>query len=231
MIKRSVVNIFTGVCGSIVEENEDDIINTFQKAISCDVDYVELRADVIKDVTSARVSYIINKMKSISDIPIILTNRTKIEGGFFQGSEEERIKILSDNACFVEYTDVELSTESTLRQKVIDNANKTIISYHNFNETPSFEYLENIVIKAKNIGDIPKVAVKPQKLEDTFILLKLMMKYRNMIGISMDKIGVYTRVIGPIIGAPITYAAIDSHSAPGQLDIKTTDEIIRKLKY
>lgn len=195
------------------------------------MDYVELRSDVINDVTSAKVSYIIDKMKSISDIPIILTNRTGTEGGFFQGSEEERIKILSDNACFVEYTDVELSTDSTLRQKVIDNANKTIISYHNFSETPSFEYLEDIVIKAKNIGDIPKVAVKPQKLEDTFILLKLMMKYRNMIGISMDKIGAYTRVIGPIIGAPITYAAIDSQSAPGQLDIKTTNEIIRKLKY
>ncbi|WP_294968452.1 type I 3-dehydroquinate dehydratase [uncultured Methanosphaera sp.] len=215
----------------MVEENEEDILNTLQKAIDSNVDYVELRADVINDVTSAKVSYIIDKMKSISDIPIILTNRTGTEGGFFQGSEEERIKILSDNACFVEYIDVELSTDNTLRQKVIDNANKTIISYHNFNETPSFEYLEDIVIKAKNIGDIPKVAVKPQKLEDTFILLKLMMKYRNMIGISMDKIGAYTRVIGPIIGAPITYAAIDSHSAPGQLDIKTTDEIIRKLKY
>jgi 3-dehydroquinate dehydratase-1 len=46
----------------------------------------------------------------------------------------------------------------------------------------------------------------------------------------MDKMGSYTRIIGPLLGSPVTYATITTQSAPGQFDIKTTSEIIKKLK-
>ncbi|WP_256365391.1 type I 3-dehydroquinate dehydratase [Methanosphaera sp. WGK6] len=211
-------------------KDEESIIELVHKAIKQDVDYIELRLDVIENITSKKATDIINKIREITNTPIILTNRTKIEGGFFKGSEEERINILKENAPLVEITDIELSTNETLRQSVIDTANKTIISYHNFEITPSQNYLQDIITKAYKIGDIPKIAVKPLTLEDTFILVKLMMENKNMIGISMDKIGSYTRVLGPIIGAPVTYAAIDVESAPGQLDVKTTANIIKQLK-
>ena len=191
---------------------------------------MELRLDVIKNLTSQSAADIIHTIKELSDVPIILTNRTKDEGGFFNKTEEERIKILSDNASLVEITDIELSTNELLRQQVINNANKTIISYHNFEKTPSQESLENIIDEAVKIGDIPKVAVKPEKIEDTYILLKLLMQNRGIIAISMGKIGSYTRVISPILGSPVTYASVNDESAPGQLDIETTSEMIKKLK-
>ena len=106
---------------------------------------MELRLDVIKNLTSQSAADIIHTIKELSDVPIILTNRTKDEGGFFNKTEEERIKILSDNASLVEITDIELSTNELLRQQVINNANKTIISYHNFEKTPSQEFLQNII--------------------------------------------------------------------------------------
>ncbi len=201
------------------------------KAISCGVDYIELRVDVIDNVTSEKVTDIIKKIKEITTTPIILTNRTKKEGGYFKGTEEERINILKNNAPLVEITDIELSTEESLREKVTHCANKTIISYHNFTKTPTKEFLDKIVKDAYCVGDIPKVALKPENIEDTYILLQLIMENKNMIGISMDKIGTYTRIIGPILGSPITYASIEESSAPGQLDVKTTLEMIRKLKY
>lgn len=191
---------------------------------------MELRLDVIKNLTSQSAEDIINTIKELSDVPIILTNRTKDEGGFFNKTEEERIKILSDNASLVEITDIELSTNELLRQQVINNANKTIISYHNFEKTPSQEFLQNIIDEAVKIGDIPKVAVKPERIEDTYILLKLLMQNRGIIAISMGKIGSYTRVISPILGSPVTYASVNDESAPGQLDIETTSEMIKKLK-
>lgn len=191
---------------------------------------MELRLDVIKNLTSQSAADIIHTIKELSDVPIILTNRTKDEGGFFNKTEEERIKILSDNASLVEITDIELSTNELLRQQVINNANKTIISYHNFEKTPSQEFLQNIIDEAVKIGDIPKVAVKPEKIEDTYILLKLLMQNRGIIAISMGKIGSYTRVISPILGSPVTYASVNDESAPGQLDIETTSEMIKKLK-
>lgn len=195
------------------------------------VNYIELRLDVIDGITSKKATSIIEKIKDITNIPIILTNRTQLEGGFFSSTQENRIKILADNASLVEYTDIELNTSEFLRQQVIDNANKTIISYHNFEKTPSYDYLNNIVSEAKNIGDIAKIAVKPLKLEDTYILLRLLMEYDDLIGISMDKIGAYTRIIGPILGSPITYVAINDESAPGQFDVETTRDILKKLKY
>lgn len=195
-----------------------------------DIDYLELRLDVIPDITSNKAKDIIKSIKKITQIPIILTNRTKEEGGFFEKSEEERIRILSDNAHLVEITDIELNTDKELRQIVIDNANKTIISYHNFHETPNQEYLQEIIDKSFKIGDIPKIAVKPNNIKDTYTILELLIQNKGIIAISMDKLGSYTRVIGPVLGAPVTYAAINNESAPGQLDIKTTSEMIKKLK-
>ena len=188
-----------------------------------DVNYIELRLDVIENITSKKATSIIEKIRNVTDIPIILTNRTKYEGGYFPSTEEDRIKILMDNASLVEYTDIELSTNENLRQEVIDNANRTIISYHNFEKTPSSEYLENVVNSAK-------IAVKPLNIEDTYVLLRLLMEYDDLIGISMDKLGSYTRILGPILGSPVTYTAITDESAPGQFDVKTTRDILKKLK-
>lgn len=201
-----------------------------QKLSNEDVDYLELRLDSIGDITSDKAEDIIKSIKEITQIPIILTNRTNKEGGFFEKSEGERIKILADNAHLVEITDIELNTDKELRQMVIDNANKTIISYHNFQKTPSQEYLQEIIDKSFQIGDIPKIAVKPNEMEDTYTILQLLIQNKGIIAISMDKLGTYTRVIGPVLGAPVTYAAINNESAPGQLDIKTTSEMIKKIK-
>lgn len=195
-----------------------------------DFEYLELRLDVIEDIDTDKAKDIIESLKKITQKPVILTNRTKKEGGFFEKSEEERINILADNAPLVEITDIELSTEETLRQKVIDNANKTIISYHNFDETPSREYLQKTIDDAFKIGDIPKIAVKPRAIEDTYTIIRLLMENDGIIAISMDKIGSYTRVMAPIMGAPVTYAAITDESAPGQLNIRTTSRIIKKLR-
>ncbi len=52
----------------------------------------------------------------------------------------------------------------------------------------------------------------------------------NLIGISMDDLGSYTRIVGPLMGSPITYASIEHESAPGQLDVNTTRCMIKTLK-
>lgn len=186
--------------------------------------------DTIKDITSQKATHIINKIKQITEKPIILTNRTPEEGGQFTKTEEERIQILIDNAPLVEITDIELNTEKSLRQKVIEKANRTIISYHNFEITPELEQLQKLVDQAQQLGDIPKIAVTPNSMEDTYTLLKLIMQNKGIIGISMQKQGAYTRIIAPLMGSPVTYASITKQSAPGQFDIKTTSQMIKKLQ-
>lgn len=218
------------MCASIVEENQEKVIQTVKQITTEELGYIELRLDTIKDINSEKATKIIKTIKEITSIPIILTNRTPKEGGYFKGTEQERIKILEDNAPLVEITDIELMTETTLRQKVINKANKTIISYHNFQKTPTIEKLQELVNQATKIGDIPKIAVQPNTKEDTYTLIKLIMQNNGIIGISMGKLGAYTRIMAPIMGSPVTYASITKESAPGQYDIKTTNELIKKLQ-
>ncbi|RAP53445.1 MAG: type I 3-dehydroquinate dehydratase [Methanosphaera sp. rholeuAM270] len=225
------MKINTGVCASIIEDNKENVLNTIKQLPMDYVEYIELRLDTINNLTSSDAEKIIKSVKDVTSTPLILTNRTKREGGFFEGSEAERIKILKDNASLVEITDIELMTDNNLLTSVVKEANKSIISYHNFYETPSYERLQTIVDRASELGDIPKVAVKPNSMEDTYILLRLLMENRGIIGISMDSLGSYTRIIAPLMGSPVTYASLNKESAPGQLDIKTTYEMIKKLQH
>ncbi len=218
------------VCASIIEENEDDVYKTVKKALLDNPDYLELRLDSIKDITQNKTSLIIDNIKKITDKPIILTNRTKEEGGLFKGTEFERITLLKENASKVEIVDIEYNTIDEYKNQIIENANKTIISYHNFLETPRKDCLQDIITNSKKIGDIAKIAVMPRNKSDTLLLLELVVSNSNTIGISMDKIGSYTRIVGPILGSPITYASIDKKSAPGQFDIKTTKEMLKQLR-
>lgn len=226
-----MIKINTNVCASITDDNLEDIIKTVNKIKNEDIDYIELRLDLIDGVDSTLAKELIGQIKHLTDKRVILTNRTKLEGGFFEGSEAERIQILVDNAGLVDIVDVELFTDKKLRQSVIDASDKTIVSYHNFSQTPDLDGLQKIVDEASKIGDIAKIAVKPNSLEDTYVVLKLLMDNDNLVAISMDNIGSYTRIISPILGSPITYASVGESSAPGQLDIERTISMIKELKH
>jgi len=226
-----MIKINTNICASITDNNLDDIIKTVNKIKDKQIDYIELRLDLIENIDSTLAKELIGQVKHITDKKIILTNRTKLEGGFFSGSEEKRIQILVDNAGLVDFVDVELFTDNNLRQKVIDAANKSIISYHNFSQTLDIESLQKIINQAFELGDIAKIAVKPNSIDDTYIIIRLLLENESLVAISMDDCGSYTRIISPILGSPITYASVGESSAPGQLDVDKTISMIKELKH
>lgn len=213
------------VCAPIVEKDSKLVLQSAKKAIALGADILEFRIDALED------SYHDEIQQLIIDInyPIIATNRIQNEGGFFNGSEEERTSILIKAAKYADIVDIELQTDEYMRGKVIKASKSTIISYHDFKKTPSFEELLNVVKREKEIGDIAKFAVMPNNNKDTLTVLKVLSEVQNTIGIAMGDIGKYTRVVAPIFGSPITFASIDKESAPGQLDINTTKDILRKL--
>ena len=71
------------------------------------------------------------------DFPLIATNRKIEEGGFFKGSESERIEILLEAAKHADIVDIELETDEEYLEKIIKASKSTIISYHDFKKTPS----------------------------------------------------------------------------------------------
>jgi 3-dehydroquinate dehydratase-1 len=163
------------------------------------------------------------------DFPVIATNRISTEGGYFSGTEKERTDILLAAAQEAEYVDIELHCKESYRSPIIETANKSIISFHDFEKTPSLEKLLEIVKKENEIGDIAKFAVKPQNMADTITVLNVLTKFPNTVAISMGEMGKYTRIVGPLLGAPFTFASAGAITAPGQLDIKATRFMLENL--
>lgn len=213
------------VCAAIFEKDSKSVLSSADKAIQMGADILEFRIDRLEDPEPENVQ----KLIKVIDHPLIVTNRMSDEGGYFTGSEKERTKILKIAAEHANYVDIELSTKEKYRSKVIKASKSTIVSYHDFEKTPPFEELQKIVKIERELGDIAKFTVMPEGISDTLTVLKVLAENQNTIGFSMGDIGKYTRIVAPLFGSPITYASVNMKSAPGQLDILTTKEILRKL--
>ncbi|KZX14107.1 type I 3-dehydroquinate dehydratase [Methanobrevibacter filiformis] len=207
----------TKIAIPIFKENKEEILKTAKDYIKKGADILELRIDAITNPNPKDVESIIEEI----NFPTIATNRVRSEGGSFKGSEEERVNILLECCDVAKYVDIELKTDKKHIDSIVKTGVKTIISFHDFEKTPPIEKMLEIVEKEKKIGDIAKIAVMPQTLEDTLDVLAILSHFDNTIAISMGQLGSYTRVIAPKFKAPITFAASDDVTAPGQIDIET----------
>jgi 3-dehydroquinate dehydratase I len=213
------------ICVPIVEKNYDTVLEAAKNSIDAGADIIELRIDAMDHPNPDEVSNIIKDI----NYPLIATNRMVEEGGFFKGSESERIDILLAAAKHADIIDIELQTDEDYLNKIIKASKSTIISYHNFEKTPTADFLLKIVNQERKLGDIAKFAVMPKKISDTLIVLNVLSQVEATIGISMGDMGRYTRVVAPLFGSPITFASIDNISAPGQLDVDTTKNFLDKI--
>ena len=213
------------ICVPIVEKNYDTVLEAAKKSINAGADIIELRIDAMDYPNPDEVSNIIKDIK----YPLIATNRMVEEGGFFKGSESERTDILLGAAKHADIIDIELQTDEDYLNKIIKASKSTIISYHNFEKTPTADFLLKIVNQERKLGDIAKFAVMPKNISDTLIVLNVLSQVEATIGISMGDMGRYTRLVAPLFGSPITFASIDNTSAPGQLDINTTKNFLDKI--
>ena len=133
------------------------------------------------------------------------------------------------------YIDIDINTPEYYRKKLIETARgkgcKVILSYHNFTETPSTNDLEKVVNNLFELGaNIAKVACKANTPSDCARIMGLYDNAKNLVAFCMGEIGMITRLAAPILGAPFTYAAIDSkETAPGQLNLRDTTSILKKI--
>lgn len=207
----------TKIAIPIAQKEKEDVIEVAHDCIRKGADILEFRIDAMNNPTS---DLIVEIAKEIN-FPMIATNRIDIEGGSFKGCEKERVELLKSIAPYVDYIDIELVTDDKYIEEIKDTGTKTIISYHNFEKTPELNELTYIVEKEKQIGDIAKVAVMPEKLEDTLVILAILSRFDDTIAISMGELGSYTRVMASKFNSPITFAVGSDVTAPGQLDIET----------
>ena len=134
------------------------------------------------------------------------------------------------------YIDIDVNLPEVLRKNIqqlsIQNNTELILSYHNYIKTPSSIELHSIIENMKNQNpNYIKVVCMAVTRADCATVLGLYEKYSNLIAFCMGKIGSFTRIIAPLIGAPFTYASIEGcETAEGQINYKKMENILNQLK-
>lgn len=198
------------------------------KAKKLGADLLELRIDLLD--TDARQA--LAELKKL-DLPIIITNRMKEEGGAWVGSEDERIRTLVSLMSLADAVDIELCAgeRDTVVKKAKSAGKTVIISTHDFQRTPELDVMAGIIRESIEAGaDIAKLAVTPQSLEDVPSLFEVTLHSKGKVcTIAMGDLGRHSRVIAPIYGSVMTYGYVDKPTAPGQLRVDELKYMLGKL--
>lgn len=207
------------ICVVIVNKDLEAI-----KSVENLVDLFEVRIDLIGDGWQE----VAKQLKK----PWMATNRSTSQGGKWEGDENTRVaELLKSLELGPDLVDIEIQTEN-LEQivEVIKQRAKCVVSFHEWKETPSLEKLEEVVRKELAAGaDICKVITNAQKIEDNITVLQLIASFpeATLISSAMGSLGSISRVLSPLIGGYLTYAAVGEgrESAPGQLTVRDLKKI------
>jgi 3-dehydroquinate dehydratase-1 len=135
------------------------------------------------------------------------------------------------------YVDIEFETDYGYKQEIISAAlNKNcdvIISYHNFDHTPSREQLKIIVSQSFDMGaSVAKVACMVNKPEDNASLLSVYEPGKRIVSVGMGDLGKISRIAALFMGAEFTFASASDEfaTAPGQISYTKLRTIVELLK-
>ena len=164
-------------------------------------DLVELRLDALRDPD---VMGALSGRKS----PVVVTCRPRWEGGEFQGSEEERRRLLAAAlASGAEYVDVEW------RARFDDltagpHAARVVLSMHDFEGVPD-DLTSKLRAMRSTLAGFVKVAITAKRLIDCVALLDLAPEARRsgrLVLLAMGDYGLTTRILAGRYGSAWTYA-------------------------
>jgi 3-dehydroquinate dehydratase-1 len=208
------------ICVSLSEKNAERTI-----AVGRNFPFVEVRLDAGR-FTAADVKKVFQSLKNA-----VVTCRP----GLYD--DESRLELfsiaLNTGARFV---DIEIESSAKLRKELIKLAKKrkarSILSYHNYEITPSKRILNSIIKKAKASGaDVVKIATNVRDERDTKILLALLSEHEKLVVIGMGEAGKSIRIASPMLGGLFTFAApeVGKETAPGQIVFSVLREMYFSL--
>ena len=217
------------ICVSIARETIKEAVAAAND-ISPLADVIEIRLDRLETIAVAPFMSRLTK-------PLLLTNRPIWEGGGYEGEEEARIAPLLEGAQQgVAYVDLELkapaSSQKALLEAVDNSASRLILSWHNFQETPTRAELVGRLAMIQDKGaHIAKIVTMAHDYHDVLRVLNLQEEAARMdiplIAFCMGRPGVVSRVATVELGGYMTYCAArdDEATAPGQLSVGVLRQI------
>lgn len=218
------------ICLTLMENSIESNLKVLEKNRHL-VDMAELRLDMLIDPLAVAP----DKIKSIFELPLIITYRKKIDGGRYEGSKSYRRDILYSFAKSG-FAFIDLELESSFREvekAALESRTRIIRSYHNLEEVP--DNLDTIIRElASRPGEIAKAAVYSGSSSETLKLFKVFEKTRDIkekIILGMGEYGIPSRILYKKLGSIISYCSgLDNSGAPGQLTTADMKNLYRADK-
>ncbi|MEM3402960.1 MAG: type I 3-dehydroquinate dehydratase [Nitrososphaeria archaeon] len=210
---------------AVISNNNAEWIRTANSA-----DLIEVRIDMIGE-------YWRSLLKTLRR-PWIGCNRSKNEGGTWNGTESERIRELLDAISLgATYIDIELRSDQVKEViKYTKKSNKkVIISYHDTRETPTLAELKQIIKEEACLGaDLCKLVTTANRFEDNLTILQLLQENSDLTRITafcMGEKGIVSRILSPLFGGELVYVStgVGSESATGQISLESFKKIYKMI--
>ncbi|MBN1167029.1 MAG: type I 3-dehydroquinate dehydratase [Methanospirillaceae archaeon] len=124
-------------------------------------DLIEIRLDLIPGVEPDWV----HAIKQECSVPLILTLRSREEGGRFMGSLAEWSDGIGQYRGIAEYIDIE-ERFSAIAPRIRATGRESVIASCHLNTMPDEDALSDLCTRLSRYGDIPKIAVAPENEHD-----------------------------------------------------------------
>lgn len=220
------------VCVSVMERTVLRTIRVLRQLEQHDPDMFEIRFDLMESTSS------IAKIRQVTDLPLIATNRRGGKGGFFHGTEEARMETLANaTQDGFDYVDVELNTKNVGRfvRRFKQEGARAIVSFHNEKNTPGPLALESTLKREKDAGaDVCKIVTIARSYSDNLRCLAFLDKHARkgrLVCFAMGRLGMPSRVLSPIFGAYFTFASsgVGKETAAGQIPVSSLRNFYNEL--
>jgi 3-dehydroquinate dehydratase I len=218
------------ICTPIAADNSDSYLDSLQSAKNMGSDIAEFRIDYFNNISSEILSNVIYE----SELPLIVTNRNREDGGMFSGGEDVRLELLETAIeSKPSFVDIELAIDREKRDNIIQKARINdvgiICSYHDFRHTPTPNEILKIYSDINETGaNVAKMVFTPVTNKDIRNILSVIEKFSNnemlFTIFGMRQKGQITRMLTPLLGACLTYCSLykDPNNNLGQADLQST---------
>ena len=220
-------------CVPLVAKDLDQLLKQAEVAHRLEPDVVEWRVDSFGELNSESVIEAARQLRLVLDRePIVFTLRIATEGGAAAIGQELRAHCIDAvlRSGLIDLIDVELCNGPEFLESVIQTAHshavRVIVSFHDFQATPSNEaMLGKLSAMIRQGADIGKIACMPREPGDVLRLLQTTLAARQIFPamplctMSMGSLGSVSRVAGFLYGSDMAFAVGQEASAPGQIPL------------
>lgn len=249
MNKVCVRNIVIGegmpkICTPIVGRTREEILFQVREVKATGPDLAEWRADWFEGTADKeQLRAVLGLLRGeLGDMPLLVTFRTKQEGGEQEISGEDYEEFLGEILSLgqADLIDVELFMGTELLERIVAAAHekgvKVVASSHDFEKTPNVGEMVDRLCKMQKAGaDLLKLAVMPRDPGDVLALLAATWQMKEcyasqpVITMAMGGNGVVSRIAGEIFGSALTFGSVGQASAPGQVEVGELKGVLRLL--